>query len=141
MSVIQGGVTYRIVNAQAGTAIDLSAGDDRSVIGWTPHDGANQRWTLEWTGRSWFFRSAATGQFLALDGSPNDGTRLIASENPQEWHIWQDQYDTSSYRIFVPYTYYNIDLSGWGNATPGTPIQLWWTWKGGHQTWRFEPQS
>lgn len=41
-------------------------------------------------------------------------------------------------RIFVPNTTFNIDLYGNGDATPGTPITLWYKWAGIHQTWRFE---
>ena len=33
---------YRIVNEASGTVIDLSAGDNKTVIGWTKNSGNNQ---------------------------------------------------------------------------------------------------
>jgi hypothetical protein len=42
------------------------------------------------------------------------------------------------HRIFVPSTNYNLDLFNHGDPTPGTPITLWWTWAGIHQTWKIE---
>lgn len=43
--------------------------------------------------------------------------------------------------IFVPFTNYNIDLYNHGDPTPGTPITLWWTWEGLHQTWKIERRT
>jgi hypothetical protein len=41
------------------------------------------------------------------------------------------------FSIFVPSTSENLDLYGYGNATSGNPITLWYTWNGTHQTWNF----
>lgn len=135
--LVQSGQTYTITNAKSGTVMDLSGLDNRSVIGFPAHGGPNQKWTLNWTGRSWTFQSVYSGLYLALDGSPSDGTRLVAAATPAEWHIWHDDVDPSAYRIFVPFTRFNLDLYGHGNPAPSTPITTWYTWRGIHQTWRF----
>ncbi|TFK61281.1 ricin B-like lectin [Pluteus cervinus] len=139
MSVpLQNGVTYVITNVKSRTVLDLSAGDNRSVIGWPRHNGPNQRWTLVWAGNGWNIRSLSSGLFLNIDGSPENGTRLVATSAPILWHIWADQKDPTTHRIFIPNTYYNLDLYNYGDPTPGTPVTLWWTWEGLHQTWKFE---
>ncbi|PPQ69939.1 hypothetical protein CVT24_003689 [Panaeolus cyanescens] len=159
MSVnVESGVTYIITNVKAGTAMDLSAYDNLSgkklelidiflsqyqppshplVIGWPEHGHPNQQWTMNWTGNSWTFQAGSTGQYLAIEGAPADGTKVVASATPFDWHIWRDDKDPNTFRIFVPNTHQNLDLYGKGNSTPGTPITLWWTWAGRHQTWRF----
>jgi hypothetical protein len=40
----------------------------------------------------------ASGLYLGLNGSPSDGTRLVAVTTPVEWHIWHDEADHSTYR-------------------------------------------
>lgn len=32
----------------------------------------------------------------------------------------------------------NVDLTDYGNGTPGTPVAIWGRWDGENQTWRFE---
>ncbi|KAJ7437864.1 ricin B-like lectin [Mycena galericulata] len=136
--IVQSGGTYRILNAKAETAMDLSGGDNKSIIGYPYHNGENQHWTLTWTGDSWTFRSASSGLYLGLDGPPADGTHLVATSTPFQFDIWHDEKNTQNYRIFVPNTSYNFDLYGDGDSTPGTPITLWYRWAGIHQTWSFE---
>ncbi|KAF8968472.1 ricin B-like lectin [Flammula alnicola] len=134
---VNSGSTYVITNVKAGTAMDLSAGDNTSVIGWPVHGAANQQWTMNWTGKAWTFKSGSTGQYLSIVGSPADGTRVVAAAESFEWHIWRADSDTNTFRIFVPFTHQNLDLYAGGNTTPGTPITLWYTWNGLHQTWKF----
>ncbi|KIM43941.1 carbohydrate-binding module family 13 protein [Hebeloma cylindrosporum] len=134
---VNSGNTYVITNVKGGTAMDLSAADNTSVIGWPVHGGVNQQWSMNWTGKAWTFRSAATGLYLGIGGTPADGTRIVVSATPFEWHIWRADNDQNTFRIFVPFTHQNLDLYGDGLRTPGDPITLWYTWNGLHQTWRF----
>ncbi|CAA7264510.1 unnamed protein product [Cyclocybe aegerita] len=134
---VHSGLTYVITNVKAGTAIDLSAGDNHTVTGWATHGHTNQQWTLNWTGNSWTFRSVATGTYLSIDGSASDGTRIVASTTPFDWHIWRDEQDENTFRIFVPNTHQNLDLYARGNPSSGNPVTLWYTWNGLHQTWKF----
>jgi len=129
--------TYVISNVKSGTVIDLSLGDNRTITGWTPNGGANQKWTLYWTGNSWTFKSNYTGTYLAINGSPGDGTSLVASTTPFQWDIWRDPNNENTFRIYVPNTYENLDLWADGDPTPGDPITLWTAWDGLHQTWNF----
>jgi len=135
--LIQSGRTFTITNAKAGSAIDLSAADNRSIIGFPLHGGTNQQWTTEWTSIGWTFRSRASGLYIGLNGSPSDGSRLVAVTAPVGWHIWHDQVNPSAYRIYAPLTTFNFDLYGHGDPAPGTPIITWSAWSGTHQTWNF----
>ena len=40
--------------------------------------------------------------------------------------------------ICVPKTRQNVDLTNYGDATPGTPVAIWGRWEAENQTWRFE---
>ncbi|RDB22017.1 hypothetical protein Hypma_010816 [Hypsizygus marmoreus] len=96
--LVQSGFTYKITNAKSGTVVDLSGQDNRSIIGFPSHGGTNQQWALEWTNIGWTFRSVATGLYLSIDGSPADGTRLVAVTTPFGWHIWHDEVNPQTYR-------------------------------------------
>jgi hypothetical protein len=60
------------------------------------------QWTLNWTNIGWTFRSRATGLYIGLDGSPADGTRLVAVTTPVGWDIWHDEVNPSTYRYVCP---------------------------------------
>ncbi|KAL1741633.1 ricin B lectin domain-containing protein [Schizophyllum fasciatum] len=143
---ITSGQSYKITNSKAGTVVDLSAGDNSSVIGWPYHGGSNQHWTLDWAGEGWNFRSLATGEYIGLAGDATDegadsiadGTRLEATADAFTWHIWTDPEVEGAYRIFAPNTNQVFDLYGHGDATPGTPITTWYTWDAAHQAWAFD---
>lgn len=113
---------------------------------------------MGWTGKAWTFKSGSTGLFLAVNGTAADGTKLVPSATPFEWHIWRADNDPNTFRcvtflrtmrplhsfidvafrrIFVPFTHQNLDLFNQGDPTPGTLITTWWTWEGVHQTWKF----
>ena len=40
---VQSGGIYKLINAQAGNCVDLSGGDNTSVIGFDYHGGENQK--------------------------------------------------------------------------------------------------
>ena len=43
MAQVQAGQTYRLVNLKAGNVLDLSGGDNKSIIGYEWHGGDNQK--------------------------------------------------------------------------------------------------
>lgn len=43
MAHVQSGGTYKLINAKGGTVLDLSGGDNRSIIGYGFHGGDNQK--------------------------------------------------------------------------------------------------
>jgi len=141
MSVIAG-TKYVLINVEGNNALDLSLADNASVIGWPVNRNNNQQWLLQHNGASWTFQSVETGTFLAPGCLPAiDGTRLSVSSCPYIWDIWPDEQDSSTLRIFVPKTSFNIDLSDHGNPNGGIPVVVWSKWSGRNQTWRFEPVS
>ncbi|KAF7760721.1 hypothetical protein Agabi119p4_10130 [Agaricus bisporus var. burnettii] len=137
-SEVVSGQSYRITNVKAGNALDLSGVDDRSIIGYPYHGGMNQQWTFTWEGDAWSIRSVSSSKYLGIDGNPNNGTKLVADTQMFKWHIWRDAMDENNFRIFVPNTHQNVDLSNHGDPTPGNPIIIWSTWSGVHQTWKIE---
>jgi len=140
---VTAGQTYYLINKQANNAMDLSAGDNTSVIGYGLHDGDNQKWRLANSGSGWTLQNASTGSWLTVDGptsSAVDGTRVVAGSTQTIWDIWPDEDDPTVHRLFIPNTRLNIDLSDYGNTTPGTPVQVWGKWSPGtNQCWLFEP--
>ncbi|KAF6748415.1 carbohydrate-binding module family 13 protein [Ephemerocybe angulata] len=139
MSEITSGNRYKITNAQGGTVLDLSIKNGRTINGWNWHGTDNQIWQLEQVeGGPWRFRNVSNGKYLAAEGNPRDGLQLIGSEQPFNWHMWRDERDQNTYRIVYPDTVFNVDLSGNGDPTGGTPIELWGRHEAVNQTWRFE---
>ncbi|PIL34506.1 hypothetical protein GSI_03283 [Ganoderma sinense ZZ0214-1] len=137
--MVESGRTYKLVNAKAGNVLDLSGSDNKSLIGYDWHDGDNQKWHLVQEDGAWVLRNVSTGHYLGVEGEACDGTPVVAVYEPFRWDIWPDEEDSSTYRLFVPNTRYNLDLSDHGNPTPGTPVTLWSKWHPGkNQTWRFE---
>lgn len=139
MEIVQSGLNFRITNARSGTVLDV-ASDNISVVGNQWIQGENQSWITTWTGNSWTIRSSLSGLYVGLAGSAADGTRLIVSAAPFQWDIWHDTADPRTYRIFVPNTHFNWDLSSHGSSAPNTPTTVWYTYEDDavHQTWTFD---
>jgi len=134
---VNSGSTYVIMNVKSTTVIDLSAGDNKTVTGWSSNGGDNQKWKMNWTGNSWTFQNVATGTYLGIQGNTTNGLPIVAVSSPFEWHIWRDNVNPNTFRIFIPNTIQNLDLYANGLPTLGDPITLWTTWSGIHQTWIF----
>jgi len=143
---IHDGHRYQIVNALAGTAIDLSGEDKTTITGWQLHDGENQKWLLVSSDGHWHIRNVLTGRYLAPRAESyddiRDGTHLIGSERPFSWDIKDEHED--SYRIYVPgfHRPINVDLDQGGNPSNGTKVIVWGKVDGDNggknQRWRFE---
>jgi len=132
--------TYTIKNVKGGTALDLSGGDNRSIIGFSFHGQGNQQWEVsERDGNNEVtIKSVATGKYLSIDQQPSNGIPVIASDNAQKWRIANDEHNGNAFRVYYPGTEFNFDLQDHGNSTPGTLIQLWEKTPGKGQTWYFE---
>ncbi|KAF7986859.1 hypothetical protein HWV62_12586 [Athelia sp. TMB] len=141
MVQLQSGQIYKFTNVVGETVIDLSGGDNRSIIGYGDHNGPNQRWIFDKTDSGWTIKSAGSGQFLGLDREPENGVQVVAIGTPFSWEIKEDSEDKSVYRVFVPGTKYNLDLADHGNKTPGTPVTVWGHWHGKNQTWRIAAEQ
>ncbi|KAF7986775.1 hypothetical protein HWV62_20376 [Athelia sp. TMB] len=139
--------TYKITSAFApSVVIDLSAGDNKSIIAYPYHSGANQQWIFNNTQGAWTIKNVELGLYIAPgnlsnpSATPGNYTTLSASSTPFIWDIWHDEVNPAAYRLFIPRTALNWDLTDFGNSTPGNPIQVFqkytpgWKW----QTWTVD---
>ena len=149
--------TYEITNAKSHTVVDLSGSDNKNIIGYTPNNGANQRWRLRNVGGDYYtVQSVATNTYITFEGEPENGRRLTAGEDAQRWRVEVANASIHSYRcvrhskssrhcadtdfrLSYPGTRFTFDLSDYGNANDGTAITLWEQSDGNHQTWLFRP--
>jgi hypothetical protein len=60
------------------------------VIGYTYHGGENQQWQTIYIDGGWHIKSVGTDKYLNLEQQPKDDVRLIASQQPFLWHLWDD---------------------------------------------------
>jgi hypothetical protein len=125
---IQTGLIFTIQNAKAGTVLDLSAGDNKTITCYPANGGKNQQWTTLWTGNSWNFQSVNTGLYLGISGTTTNGTNLTVASTPTSWDIWHDEVNATNYRIYIPNTVQNWDLWDFGNPVAGDPVTLWQAW-------------
>lgn len=83
--------TYTLTNVGSGKALDAAA--DGSVVQWTGHGGANQRWTLTVTGDgAYTLTSPSTGKVLDVTSASRDnGARVQQWEGngsaAQQWRL------------------------------------------------------
>ncbi|KIY67247.1 carbohydrate-binding module family 13 protein [Cylindrobasidium torrendii FP15055 ss-10] len=143
------GNAYHILNLKAGTAVDLSGADNKSIIGYPEHDGANQQWIVEWDENAWTLHNVRSPEvYIGLGGDIDNGTRLVGAEegaNGTKWHIYHEETYTGEpgpggavpLKVFAANTSYAVDLYGHGLSTPGNPITLWSNWNATHQDWWF----
>ncbi|KAI0263606.1 hypothetical protein BC834DRAFT_844475 [Gloeopeniophorella convolvens] len=91
---------YKLTNAKSETTFDLSGGDNRSIIGYSFHDGENQKWQFEQqSDGQWLIRSAGSGKYIAFDGEAKDGAPIVAVDEPsQRWDIWPEEGVSQGFR-------------------------------------------
>lgn len=137
---IESGKKYRIRNLKSGTILDLSGGDNKSIIGYQQNDGANQHWQAIRDGDKWQLVSCHNADFLGIGcASPNDDVPLQGQQHHSEWLINQMQGTQDVFQIVYPNSNFVVDLAQKGNCANGTLITLWGNWHGENQKWRFEP--
>ncbi|KAF7986846.1 hypothetical protein HWV62_12560 [Athelia sp. TMB] len=97
--MLASGTSYKITNVKGGTVLDLSGGDNKSIIGYSDHDGSNQRWIFTHQRNGWTLQSVGTGLYLGIDGAPRDGAPVIATQGPTtHWEIDNDGEDSNTWR-------------------------------------------
>ncbi|CAE6381329.1 unnamed protein product [Rhizoctonia solani] len=123
-------------------ALDLSGGDQQSIIAFPFHGGDNQKWEFIPVGNDLYhIRNVGLGKFITFPDDANDGKQVIATDGPREWevrvgHEGVNQKDErESIRIFHPGTDKNLDLKDHGDITAGNIIQLWSQTPGQGQAW------
>jgi len=116
MTGIENGTRYIIRNVKGETVLDLNGSDGRTskssivvllpisavsirgliapleflVIGFPRHGGENQQWQTIYTEGGWHIKSVGTDKYLNLEHSPRDDVRLVATQQPFTWHLWDD---------------------------------------------------
>ncbi|KAG2071273.1 ricin B-like lectin [Suillus decipiens] len=139
MACIQNQHTYTFRNCKGGTVMDLSGGDNYSIIGYHDDNGPNQAWTFQNNGDNWVIKSAGADKYLGIEGDVNsagDGAKVVAVSSPVQWDINDsDVQGVQGIRIMLHGKQLSVDLSDNGNATEGTPVQLWTRWNGANQIW------
>ncbi|KAF9244435.1 carbohydrate-binding module family 13 protein [Melanogaster broomeanus] len=138
MACIQPNGIYSLINVKGNTCLDLSGGDNHSLIGYGYYGGPNQAWIFEPVGRDYYIKSVGTTQFLAIEGEPCDGQKVVGSPSPFAWDVEDEPGVQGAVRLLVPGTNFNVDLSDHGNSTPGTPVELWGRWAGQNQLWKLQ---
>ncbi|KAJ7741020.1 hypothetical protein B0H16DRAFT_49119 [Mycena metata] len=141
--IVQSGLTYRITNAKAGTVVDLSGGDNRSIIGYPYHAGPNQHVSCQPVDAH-------------LDGPCMDHPVSFVRPLPQlGWNTWRRhpphchvdpvrvrhlaRRDRQSQLPHLRAQHQaQPGLVQRRQPYPGYPITLWYQWAGIHQTWKFE---
>ncbi|OAX34812.1 carbohydrate-binding module family 13 protein [Rhizopogon vinicolor AM-OR11-026] len=148
MACIQDQHTYTLTNCEGGTVLDLSGGDNRSIIGYHDHGGPNQSWIFQRDDSGdniWYIKSAGSGQFLGMEGHINDirdGTKVVAVSSPFRWNIEDsDISGVQGIRILAHGTVFSVDLSDHGNSTEGTKVELWGRWTGPNQIWAVKQRN
>ncbi|KAI6127663.1 carbohydrate-binding module family 13 protein, partial [Pisolithus croceorrhizus] len=137
---IQSGGIYALTNVKAqNSCLDLSGGDNYSIIGYRYHSGHNQAWIFErqYNG-NYLIKSVGSKLYLNIEGEPRNGARVVAKSTRFEWRVEDQPGFRQAIRLFVPGTNQNVDLSDHGNPVPGTPVTVWEKWHGEHQVWRVE---
>ncbi|KAH7343627.1 ricin B lectin domain-containing protein [Rhizoctonia solani] len=76
--------TYRIFNALAGTAIQISDHDPTKVVAWEQHSGENQQWFLQRSGDGYQLQNRRHGAYLAVCNTDNHAL-VYASRYPTTW--------------------------------------------------------
>ncbi|KAH8983301.1 hypothetical protein EDB92DRAFT_1891385 [Lactarius akahatsu] len=85
---IKSGQRYKITNQLTELAVDLNGGNNKSIIGWTPHGGENQQWIIdEQVNGQWTIRSVSSQKYLGIEKAPDNGTHLVVLDKPQFWDI------------------------------------------------------
>ncbi|KAF8547510.1 carbohydrate-binding module family 13 protein [Imleria badia] len=141
MACIQANNIYTLINVKGGTCMDLSGGDNVSIIGYGHHQGPNQAWIFKNAGQNqtFYLKSAGSGQYLSAAGEPYNGQRVVASGSPYAWRVDDEPGVQSGVRLSpVCNANFSLDLSDHGNSTPGTPVELWGRWEGQNQVWRLQ---
>ncbi|PPQ69126.1 hypothetical protein CVT26_003574 [Gymnopilus dilepis] len=132
---------YVIVNKKTKTVLDLSGQDQKSIIGWSYHAGANQQWRLIGGNDGLFLiKSVSSGKYLRpLNGETKESQPLVAGNEPYGWDIKIDAQAQPGIRICA----HNSDLVAdlWGaSANLGTEIKLFKAWyPGENQVWVLQP--
>lgn len=132
---------YQIEMAASGKALDLSAGDKRTVQQWSKANVVNQQWDVERAdGDYYYIRSAETGDYLTIDGNGNGAKVSVANRGNRANHQWRLQ-DTGNGQVTIIHrSGLALDLPN-GTAEDGVRMQVWSPARQPNQLFRLLPIS
>ncbi|KAI9439148.1 ricin B lectin domain-containing protein [Lactarius indigo] len=85
---IKSGQRYKITNQKTKLVLDLSGINNKSIIGYNFHGGANQQWLIEKQVNSQYtIRSLGHQKYLSIEETPDNGAHLVGLDKPQFWDI------------------------------------------------------
>ncbi|KAH9161598.1 ricin B lectin domain-containing protein [Lactarius sanguifluus] len=144
---IKSGQRYKITNQLTELAVDLNGGNNKSVIGWTPHGGENQQWIIdEQVNGQWTIRSVSSQKYLGIEKAPDNGTHLVVLDKPQFWDIEILPGSNDPTKPSVKLCQRVRGTCFVANSPPekpaiGADLQLWTAWGGKNQVWVLEQFS
>ncbi|CAE6538031.1 unnamed protein product [Rhizoctonia solani] len=125
--------TYRIFNAQAGTAIQVSEHDPTRVVTWEKHKGENQQWFLQRSGQGYRLQNRHYDAYLAVSNT-NDHSRVYASRYPTTWVFLKFNGD---YIVQLADSYQVLDLHCCSGHN-GNELHIWGEGVEPQKIWRVE---
>ncbi|KAJ3486144.1 hypothetical protein NLI96_g4451 [Meripilus lineatus] len=119
---------YVLLNFASGSALDLSGGDSRSIIGFDCHGRENQQWRFEQFGAGYIIQGIQHGTYLSFEGDLSGGSKIVASKYPVCWKVEVVEHEEKPeseeiVRILWPNDRYAIELQD-SSDVPGTPVIL-----------------
>ncbi|KAH8989169.1 hypothetical protein EDB86DRAFT_2808009 [Lactarius hatsudake] len=85
---IKSGQRYKITDEQTKLVVDLSGVNNKSVLGYNFHGGANQQWIIErQVNNQYTIQSVGHHKYLGVEKTPGNGTHLVGLDKPQFWDI------------------------------------------------------
>ncbi|KAJ3792818.1 hypothetical protein GGU11DRAFT_466616 [Lentinula aff. detonsa] len=126
--------TYRLINLQSHTALDLSEGDGRTLIGWTQHNKPNQQFIFTPLGHGggYLIQNAWNSNYVTVEDGICTGISVVGSGFPATWvveEIDHGKHDITGltgncFRIRWPNSRYVVDMEGYGCDKDGTRVSL-----------------
>ena len=63
----------------------------------------HSQWVASTQNGLWYFKSVATGRYLAIEGEASDNAAVVGSTNPHGWNIWPDEDNVNVLRYVVAF--------------------------------------
>ncbi|MFG2911462.1 RICIN domain-containing protein [Kitasatospora sp. NPDC048298] len=132
--------TYTLTNVGSGKALDATG--DGSVVQWTGHGGANQRWTLAAVGDGVYtLTSVSSGKVLDVSGaSRDDGARVQQwpgnGSGAQQWKV--TEVGEGVFRLQCVGSGKYLDVKG-KSRDDGGVVHQWGYDDSDSQKWRLAP--
>lgn len=116
---------YTATDLRWGLSLDLSGGDNRSLIAFGSHGWENQQWEFQSCGAGFVIKSVSSGLFLSIEdlqGLHRDGSmEVVTGQFPMCWEMEimdngnadEDDGDSDVYaRIRLPHTEMSLSFNG-----------------------------